>query len=156
MSISRKADVMPAVNTERGTTREKYGSKGDRRFSVTSSRMRGKNRVTQSTELWAKRRKSCRIVLNDIKKQWTKRQDTVSHCTNESVFFDTSRKSFLLCFWEASAKNKPLRDERVQTAYNYPLVMWSCQSLKSSSVPRNFVRWGGGSTNSVEDRGQRK
>ena len=28
------------------------------------------------------------------------------------------------------------------------------QSL--SGVPRNFVRWKGGSTNSVEDRGQRK
>ena len=27
--------------------------------------------------------------------------------------------------------------------------------LKSSGVRRNFFRWGGGSTNSVEDRGQR-
>ena len=26
----------------------------------------------------------------------------------------------------------------------------------NSGVPRNFVRWGGGSTNSVEDRGQRE
>jgi len=26
----------------------------------------------------------------------------------------------------------------------------------ASGVPRNFVRWGGGSTNSVEDRGQRQ
>ena len=29
------------------------------------------------------------------------------------------------------------------------------QSPKNSGVPRNFV-WGGGSTNSVEDRGQRE
>jgi hypothetical protein len=28
--------------------------------------------------------------------------------------------------------------------------------LESSGVPRNFVRGGGGSTNSVEDRGQRE
>jgi len=32
---------------------------------------------------------------------------------------------------------------------------WKLLHLRSG-VPRNFVRWGGGSTNSVEDRGQRK
>jgi len=28
--------------------------------------------------------------------------------------------------------------------------------MTDSGVPRNFVRWGGGSTSSVEDRGQRE
>ena len=36
----------------------------------------------------------------------------------------------------------------------YPLAMF-VMLLETSSVPRNFVR-GGGSTNSVEDRGQRE
>ena len=31
-----------------------------------------------------------------------------------------------------------------------------CEPLLYSGVPRNFVRGGGGSTNSVEDRGQRE
>ena len=38
------------------------------------------------------------------------------------------------------------REKKIYHPFNY---------VKSSGVPRNFV-WGGGSTNSVEDRGQKE
>jgi len=32
------------------------------------------------------------------------------------------------------------------------MLMWKNFTIMCSGVPRNFVRWGGGSTKSVEDR----
>ena len=99
--------------------------------------------MTQSTELWAKRRKTCRVVSRRVKwyKKTSEQEDKTVWVTvpTSLCFFDTSRKSFLFCFWEASAKNKLSRDQKLQAAYNYPLVLWSCQSLQSACGHLSFA-----------------
>ena len=67
----------------------------------------------------------------------------------------------LLMFLQPPTSSQPLTLQMDHNSYRrHPkaqvtLHFFLCSMMRSSGVPRNFV-WGGGSTNPVEDRGQRE
>jgi len=55
-----------------------------------------------------------------------------------------------------SDKNSFMVGHAVFLQYSHRRILSLIHSFVDSGVPRNFVRGGGGSKNSVEDRGQRE